>query len=587
VKLTQWDEIEVDGVLQKRSSDAILPTPANETTTMPNMMSVNANASTITPSSPARIRARCEHDDDVGMNGGFEHHSSTSNHSLSLLYQVLRLPAPEFLDDAKLMDEYRRKCPREGLAEAPMAASLPMTTHEGSVMCEICFDGEQTGVLLCGHGACAVCWETYTHMHRTDERLTCMQCPSIIDSIARSYFSPSSWPATVRRLALEYVDPGYSACVGCGRYFKSTSPVVQCSGCHKLTCGLCEKACHWPLPCGDVDRSLDVLRYVHRTMAHKQSIKSSYRPCPRCRSVVQEKGNHFMCKCKKTVYPRMDPRNPEAHNMTPDLYRHLQRFKLDDIEKACEKLEEVRRKLVAVRRERRRRVSGEPMNDFYKLTEEVEVTLPLCAHLFVCVPREGCHHELKHFLKDALELIHFRLQGALGGGGEPQSNNTPRVTELRESTRTLYTKIANKLPPLVSSDNNNTSTSSRCRSLEEQMKTDEAFLRRENLWRRGHGDRMMCDEAFMMMTASPLDTSLEDRHRDRVSPVVVRPPNIDEDTEDPEWFGDNLAALLDEGIDFDIAWEALAQCKGNLEFARELALVNTDASNYETSLCDI
>jgi len=571
VKLTQWDVLEVDGVLQKRSGDTKLSSD---------------DASSDRQSSDNVI-------------GGSKHEAT--DHSLSCLYQVLGLKAPEFLDDAEVMEDYRKKCPREGLAHPPppAAASLEPAKEEeeeeeeeasDKKLCEICCDREETAVLLCGHGACAECWETYTHLHRTDEELTCMQCPSVIDSISRSYFSPSSWPVTVRRLALEYVDPSYSACVGCSRYFKSASPIVQCSGCQKLTCGLCEKACHWPLPCGDAMRYVEIIRSANRSISQKLTMRHNtggsaslvgVRACPHCRTLMEKNGgcNQMTCRCKQTFdWGEQQETVISVSDLQDVPKKDLKGFKLEEIEKAFLKIEDVRRKLLALRRTRRRvenqtadsRVEShrgkKNQRDFSKLAEELEITLPLLTYLFVVPPREGQHHELKHFLKDTLELVHFRLQGALeyptALEHPPALEHQQGTQNLRDAMKAVYTRLTNKLPPLVYVGVNSETTRT------------ESMLRREASDRnRGRNARnnnnTRNQESSARAWGGKMGTDINSpTYNNDIAPRHMKEKEEEEQKEDPEWFGDSLAALLEEGVEFDAAWNALAECKGNLESAK-------------------
>eukprot|EP00397_Hematodinium_sp_SG-2012_P022373 GEMP01023176.1.p1 GENE.GEMP01023176.1~~GEMP01023176.1.p1 ORF type:complete len:554 (+),score=135.48 GEMP01023176.1:154-1815(+) len=514
VKLVDWDTLEVDGVTHARGD--------------------TSNAAHVTKTATP--------------------HDFMSPDAPHFLFALMKWKQPTFIDDSSAITQYRRLLPKEGYRSAPQLFIATTTT------CPICCDADVDCVLSCGHGACRACWERYVCDHGSDAFVCCMSCPHVIDTIAYSYLAPKTWLHKVRRDAVNDLKPGTTACHRCGLMFTSVAPIVVCEQCGAQTCGDCEERCHWPLPCGGkvqetvkcADAFLgDTKSFAAKSSNQVNSLVSVTKQCPNCGRHWEKNGGCTSMRCTNCKTTWQWNEQPETTWLASDLNAHVTKHRLssDAIKSMATKIIAIREQCIKSARAARKRLNDpavqkastkEVLGLWCLRTKEIFNLLPMLLRFFVAegAPLHGSR--LRQLRKD-VRFHMFRLDGSVGI--DATTVDKQAVAVLEDVMTVIYRRVAHdKVAGLVNVQSD--------RFLENAV------------------ERRSVPSAS---TASSSSYSPLEKQNSKSAKRQER------EYEDPEWFGENLATLLDEGVEFDAAWNALTVCKGDLELARSMCCDDSPA----------
>lgn len=445
-----------------------------------------------------------------------------------VLASLMRWTEPAFIDNKSIIEQYRRHLPKEGLSHPPPVSAVSST-------CPICYDSDVDCVLACGHGACRECFERYLRDHQHDSFVHCMSCLHVIDTIAYSYLAPCMWRNSMRRNATSELDPGTSSCHRCGHLFSSLAPMVVCEKCHAATCGDCEEPCHWPLPCGGAVRvavkKADALFHQHSPGDGQHGTLSVTKQCPHCNSHWEKNGGcdtMYCTKCKRTWRWH---EQKLVKWFAADLIAHSANRKTTEaMQSLAAKISTIRTLCHKSARSSLRKNDGGIYTDAHALwcarLKEIYDILPMLLRLFMANGAQDQAGRLRQLRKDITTQM-FRLEGAVNIDWAHVDKNA--VTLLEEAMIVIYRRVAyDKVAPLVDV---------RAELQESDVGERQKRLRAES------------------------NVSVQDKRHPREE-------RGNEEEEDPEWFGENLATLLKEGVEFDAAWNSLAESRGDIELAR-------------------
>ena len=198
-------------------------------------------------------------------------------------------------------------------ASSSSRASVPQTTSE-PVLCQICFDDEQTEMtsLACGHTFCNDCWSTYAKGKIREEgevKIRCMShaCTMILtDSFIRSILRDDA--ETVTRfqelVVRDYVDcikrfkfcpyPSCTYTVCCPAaasksVLSTIVPIVHCGASenHVFCFGCRIETDHRPVVCSVANLWLKKCSDDSET---SNWIASNTKECPECQSTIEKNG---------------------------------------------------------------------------------------------------------------------------------------------------------------------------------------------------------------------------------------------------------------------------------------------------------
>eukprot|EP00397_Hematodinium_sp_SG-2012_P006041 GEMP01006067.1.p1 GENE.GEMP01006067.1~~GEMP01006067.1.p1 ORF type:complete len:1099 (+),score=270.69 GEMP01006067.1:108-3404(+) len=446
----------------------------------------------------------------------------------TLLSKLMNWDAPRFVDENVALDRYRATYRKEGFTSQPKPFAAEFS------ICPLCCAKEADVVSVCGHGACYDCWEKYLTENRFVENVTCWGCAHLIDSIARSYLAPKTWHVSLLKMARDALDSGVGACYRCGHGFLSTLPLVECERCNARNCAQCDDQCHWPLPCGDVadmvGYSNAVVECTNGYSAGKDQIVAVTRSCPHCKRAMEKNAgcNHITCKCGK--YFKWNAQEQKVWRASD--FHHFTGAQSAVAESQVKK---VRRLRIQAKKEHMALVNANAIDcDLAKLLAELCVTLPMIACVFLPKAKPQQSPALKKYRAEINQLL-FRLEGSLVHNPDREY----AATVLHDTMAFLYSRITvKKFPPLV------------------------------DIPRKGHLNYV----DMIVTTAEPIATvSAMSSCRSSTSTSSCAKLEMS------EWFDDNLVVLLDEGVDFNDAWNALQQCKGNISNARVFLNADTES----------